>query len=152
MSLMDDPQQGVGARLRAERERVGLTQDEMGNRAGKNKQTQLRYENGLNSPTAAYLHDVAALGVDIGYVVTGFPTELHDDEALVLARFRAASAELRRAALSVLGVHPGPQAAGGNSITVGGSNSGQINGGQVNQSSVTFHAGAATAAAGKKKK
>lgn len=152
MSLLDDPQQGVGARLRAERERIKLTQDELGTRVGKNKQTQLRYENGLNSPTAAYLHDVAALGIDIGYVLTGFPTELHDDEAELLARFRGASVELRRAALSVLGVHAPPAPTGGHSAVVGGDNSGQVNAGPVNQGAVHFHSRAASAAAAGKKK
>lgn len=150
MSLLDDPQLGVGPRLRAERERIGMTQDELGTKAGKNKQTQLRYENGLNSPTAAYLHDVAALGIDIGYVLTGFPSELQDDEGRVLALYRAASPELRRAALSVLGVQAAATVGAGNSVVLGGSNSGQVNAGPVNQGAVTFNTGARASARKKK--
>lgn len=144
MSLMDDPQQGVGLRLRAERERLRVSQEELGNRAGRNKQTQLRYENGLNSPTAEYLHELAKQGVDIGYVLTGFPTELRDDEAQILALYRAASPELQRAALSVLGVSAAATPGGGNSVVVGGSNSGQVNGGPVNQGNVSFGSPAKT--------
>ena len=150
MSILDDAESGVGARLRAERDRLGLSQEAMGTGAGKNKQTQLRYETGLNSPTAAYLHNLVPLGVDIGYVLTGFPSELRDDEAELLGRFRSASPELRRAALSVLcSGQPTPGAGG--SVVMGGSNHGQVNAGPVTQGNVSFQVGAAPAEAAKKK-
>jgi transcriptional regulator with XRE-family HTH domain len=139
MILIDDPQAGVGQRLRLERERLEMSVTEMGTRAGKNRQTQMRYENGMNSPTAAYLHQLEPLGVDIGYVLTGFPSELHDDEASILAQFRAASPELRRAALSVLGSAAAAVAASGS--IVGGDNSGQVNAGPVTQGDVSFQVG-----------
>ncbi|WP_416056730.1 helix-turn-helix domain-containing protein [Stenotrophomonas maltophilia] len=144
MSLAEDPKLGVGARLRAERERLDLSQDAMGSHAGKNKNTQMRYETGVNSPTAAYLHDVADLGVDIGYVLTGFPTELSDEEGEVLAYFRSASAEMRFAIRLML-TTPNDLAAKNASATgaplVGGSNSGQVNAGPVTQGDVSFQVG-----------
>lgn len=137
MGRVDDLRHGVGARLRAERERLKLNQEEMGERGGKNKQTQLRYESGVNSPTANYLHGVAELGVDIGYVLTGFPSELHDEEAEILARYRAASSELRRAAIAVLT----SGSAVTQTATVAGDNSGQVNTGTVLQGNVSFQVG-----------
>lgn len=146
MSLTEDPKHGVGARLRVERERLGMSQDEMGTRAGKNKNTQMRYETGVNSPTAAYLHDLADLGVDIGYVLTGFPTELHDEDAEMLARFRVASPEIRFALRMMLTAPK--EAAASQSKTqantpplVGGNNSGQVNAGAVTQGDVSFQIG-----------
>jgi len=135
---VEHPEHGVGPRLRAERDRLDLSQDTLGTHGGKNKQTQMRYENGLNSPTAAYLHRISELGIDIGYVLTGFPFELRDDEAEVLSRFRAASPELRRAALSVLASGGVPAAA---APLVGGSNSGQVNAGPVTQRDVSITVG-----------
>lgn len=137
MGRVDDLRHGVGARLRAERERLKLNQEEMGERGGKNKQTQLRYESGVNSPTANYLHGIAELGVDIGYVLTGFPSELHDEEAEILSRYRMASGELRRAALAVLT----SGAAVATTTAVAGDNSGQVNVGPVMQGSVSFQVG-----------
>lgn len=133
VSNIDD----VGVRLRAERERLELTQEALGIQGGKNKQTQLRYETGVNSPTAAYLHGIAEAGVDIGYVLTGFPSELRDDEAEVLARFRAASPELRRAALSVLASGEAAR----QTAVVGRDNHGQVNNGPVEQGDVSFTVG-----------
>lgn len=144
MSLTEDPKHGVGARLRVERERLGMSQDEMGTRAGKNKNTQMRYETGVNSPTAAYLHDLADLGVDIGYVLTGFPTELHDEDADMLARFRGATPEMRfavRLMLTAPKESAERHAQAGAAPLVGGNNSGQVNAGAVTQGDVSFQIG-----------
>lgn len=144
MSLTEDPKLGVGARLRAERERLDLSQEEMGSRAGKNKNTQMRYETGVNSPTAAYLHDLAVLGVDIGYVLTGFPTELDDEDGEMLARFRSASPEMRfavRLMLTAPKEAAAKHAEAGPAPMVGGNNSGQVNAGAVTQGDVSFQIG-----------
>ena len=96
--------QDLGARLREERERIGMTQQALGEATGKNKQTQLRYETGRNSPNTDYLISAALHGVDAGYVLTGYRNQLHQDEKELLARYRAASRELRRAAVAVLAI------------------------------------------------
>lgn len=139
MSLKEDPRHGVGARLKAERERIGMTQEGMGKAVGTTKQTQLRYENGMNSPTSSYLHELTALGVDIGYVLTGYPSELRDDEAEMLSRYRGATAELRAAALAVLAT--GPRAGAASSVAIGGDNLGQVMSGTFDQSGMTFNVG-----------
>jgi len=61
----------LGARLREERKRLGLTQDALGQIGGVRKQAQLLYEKGSFVPDANYLAAIAATGVDILYVITG---------------------------------------------------------------------------------
>nr|BDD47129.1 hypothetical protein 8 [Saccharospirillaceae bacterium] len=60
-----------GERLREERKRLGINQSEIGRIGGVSKHSQINYENGSRSPTAAYLQAVAASGVDVNYVLTG---------------------------------------------------------------------------------
>ncbi|ELC1915484.1 helix-turn-helix transcriptional regulator [Salmonella enterica] len=62
----------IGARLREERERVGLSQPEMGEVGGVTKLTQLNYEKGERMPDAAYLSVLHEnLGIDVSYILTG---------------------------------------------------------------------------------
>lgn len=61
----------IGARLREERERLKLTQPSIAQAAGTTKQTQHAYETNRTPPKASYLAEVASLGVDVAYVVTG---------------------------------------------------------------------------------
>ena len=62
---------GVGARLRSERERLGLTQEQLGLVAGTNRMTPSRYEQGSRLPTLGFLAAVASVGVDVDYVLNG---------------------------------------------------------------------------------
>lgn len=61
----------IGERLREERSRLGLSQAELGEAGGVQKQAQLKYEKGDRQPDALYLEAVAAAGVDVLYVLTG---------------------------------------------------------------------------------
>lgn len=61
----------IGERLREERERLKLTQPAIAEAAGTTKQTQHAYETNRTPPKASYLADVARLGVDVAYVITG---------------------------------------------------------------------------------
>jgi len=61
----------VGARLLEERQRLGLSQTGLAEQADVTKFTQLKYEKGESSPNTDYLHSVAAIGVDVVYVLTG---------------------------------------------------------------------------------
>lgn len=58
-------------RLKEERQRLGLTQDEFGELGGVKRNAQKNYENGSRVPDAAYLAALAEHGVDINYVITG---------------------------------------------------------------------------------
>lgn len=65
----------IGARLQAERKRLGLNQEQFGEAVGVSKRTQAAYEAGTTDPTSIYLNRAAStLGIDILYVVTGVPT------------------------------------------------------------------------------
>ena len=56
---------GIGARLREERERLGLNQEGFGQLGGVRKQAQLLYEKDERKPDSDYLVAVAAAGVDV---------------------------------------------------------------------------------------
>ena len=75
----------IGERLKAERERVNLTQGELARTAGVSKTTQANYEAGMRSPDAEYLLAVAGGGIDIQFVVTGqrLAAVAEDDVAIV---------------------------------------------------------------------
>jgi transcriptional regulator with XRE-family HTH domain len=61
----------IGSRLRDERVRLGLSQTEFGELGGVRKNTQSKYESNERSPDALYLANVAKIGVDVQYVLTG---------------------------------------------------------------------------------
>lgn len=58
-------------RLIEERKRVALSQSAFGEAGGVQKRAQINYENGERRPDAAYLERLAAIGVDVLYVLTG---------------------------------------------------------------------------------
>ncbi|NBA98631.1 helix-turn-helix domain-containing protein [Pseudomonas sp. R5(2019)] len=65
---------GIGSRIREERERLGLTQRLFGDIGGVEPNAQGKYESGERTPKADYLAAVAARGVDVLYVLTGSRT------------------------------------------------------------------------------
>ena len=65
----------IGARLKSERLRLGLSQSAIGAIGGVEVNAQGRYENGIRLPRADYLASVEESGVDILYVITGKRTE-----------------------------------------------------------------------------
>jgi len=67
---MDDVAQ-ICARLREERVRLGLYQQDLADAGGVSRKTQSAYESGATAPDVAYLSLVAARGVDVLYVFTG---------------------------------------------------------------------------------
>lgn len=90
----------IGERLREERERMNKTQSEFAAIAeavgvpGATRQSQARYEKGLQAPNAGYLAAVASAGVDVMYVLTGrrdgqVPVNLSPEEQLLLDAYRA---------------------------------------------------------------
>jgi transcriptional regulator with XRE-family HTH domain len=90
-----------GARLRGERERMGLTQDEFARLGGVQKLAQLNYEKGERSPSAEYLNNLEPYGVDIDYLMTGRrPTKASPQSidiellATIIAKIEAALARL----------------------------------------------------------
>lgn len=62
----------LGERLKQERTRLGMSQEEFGAVGGVKKVAQSNYETGKRFPDSQYLERLAASGVDIQFVVTGF--------------------------------------------------------------------------------
>ncbi|HEF4757266.1 helix-turn-helix family protein [Burkholderia multivorans] len=91
----------IGARLKEERLRIGLSQAEIAALGGLSNKTQLSYESDARSPDANYLAALARVGVDVLYVITGersVQSTLPSDEADMLDSFRQLN-ELGRAAI-----------------------------------------------------
>ena len=93
------------ARIKEERLRLGMTQAQFGQLGGVGKTTQIKYESGASAPDAHFLAAVAAVGVDILYVVTGVRhagTTLPESESLLLSRYRSATPDTQQAVCRVL--------------------------------------------------
>lgn len=58
-------------RLREERKRLHLSQEEFGRLGGVTKSAQWLYESGRNWPTTEYLESLRLNNVDIGFIATG---------------------------------------------------------------------------------
>lgn len=75
----------LGLRLREERQRLKLDQVAFAELGGVKKNTQIAYEKGETSPSAAYLLKLEEHGVDATYVLTGQRTDVAeaDDQDMV---------------------------------------------------------------------
>lgn len=93
-------------RLKEERKRLGLNQDEFAALGGVKKGAQFNYENGSRTPDSDYLAAVAAAGVDVLYLLTGEHalSALPADEHELLTGYRKLDI---RAKARVLGVVEG---------------------------------------------
>lgn len=75
-----------GDRLRSERLRLGFSQEKFGTLAGIEKNTQSNYERGKRSPDVVYLCQIALVGADVQYIVTGQRLTPAEKELLLLFR------------------------------------------------------------------
>ncbi|CAI8705762.1 MULTISPECIES: helix-turn-helix transcriptional regulator [Pseudomonas] len=99
---------GIGSRIREERERLGLTQRVFGDIGGVEPNAQGKYESGERTPKADYLAAVAARGVDALYVLSGVHTpvahgSLNAEEEQLLGSFRLLQAADQAAVQQLLG-------------------------------------------------
>jgi len=99
---------GLGPRLREERERLGMTQRVFGDIGGVEPNAQGKYESGERTPRVDYLAALAARGVDALYVLSGVRTpapleSLTPDETGLLGAFRRLSAADQAALWHLLG-------------------------------------------------
>lgn len=62
---------GMGLRLKEERKRLGKTQEELAEAGGVRRLSQIQYENETTAPSTRYLSGIAAVGVDLSYVLLG---------------------------------------------------------------------------------
>lgn len=77
-----------GERLREERKRLLVTQDEIADRLGITKQSQGLYERGQRTPNAEYLAGLFDLGGDPAYILTGNRSTLAPQEKELIAQYR----------------------------------------------------------------
>lgn len=61
----------IGARLKEERTRLKMNQDEFGQACGVRRRAISTYENGGRTPDAGMLENAYKVGVDVTYVITG---------------------------------------------------------------------------------
>lgn len=71
MSTEASREHALGDRLKRERERLGLTQQQFADLVGVSRMTQGNYESGKRHPDARYLSEVSQAGVDLLYIATG---------------------------------------------------------------------------------
>ncbi|CAN7190560.1 helix-turn-helix domain-containing protein [Trinickia sp. LjRoot230] len=100
----------IGDRLREQRKRTALSQRAFAENGGVTEKTQVLYEKGERAPDAEYLARVAALGVDLLYVLTGErnTSSLSADEVDLVRRYRDAPDAVRAAALAALAAGTAP--------------------------------------------
>ncbi|MDB6047665.1 MAG: DNA-binding protein [Pseudomonas sp.] len=89
---------GIGFRLRKERERLGLSQRTFGKSGGVATNAQGKYEAGDRVPKASYFAALAVIGVDVLFILTGTKAPIRFDnlsltEQIVLANFRSLQPE-----------------------------------------------------------
>lgn len=94
----------IGARLKIERKRLGITQENFAQIGGIKKITQITYEQDKSSPDATYLVSVSAIGVDVQYVLFGThsTTELPADEDALLTGYRSLDARGKAGVLGMI--------------------------------------------------
>lgn len=93
--------EGVGTRLREERERMGLSQGDFGALIGVSRGTQKNYELGsaIGALDIKYIVALEANNIDATYVLTGrrsLGDGLTDDEAKIIDQYRMIPEEDRK--------------------------------------------------------
>lgn len=89
-------QGSIGGRLRAERERINITQADMASIAGLTKQAQINYESNKRSPDLVYLSTLAENApIDVSFIVTGKKNtdkkSLTNKEVDLIEKYRSAN-------------------------------------------------------------
>ncbi len=95
---------GIGKRLRGERERLGLSQADFAGRAGITRNTQAKYEAGERSPDASYLALVAEIGVNVPYVLVGqtLAAQISPKEVALIDKYRLCPPSVQAGILALL--------------------------------------------------
>ena len=91
----------IGARLKSERERLGLAQEDLASIAGASRRSVVEWDRGATVPGADALALLAQKGVDVPYVVVGVRGEtssstLSPDEVALVDDYRKTTSEHQR--------------------------------------------------------
>ncbi len=99
-------------RIKEERERLGLTQAEAGDRCGVSREIWGKYERGKAAPGGEVLFAFAQIGGDIQYILTGQRVSgtLPPREAALLDNYRHSDDQGKRTIESVAGLAAQPPA------------------------------------------
>ncbi|MDH4571123.1 XRE family transcriptional regulator [Salinicola acroporae] len=81
----------IHERLKHERLRISLSQEEFARACGVSKRAQASYESGERSPRAEYLEAASSVGVDVQYVLTGIRAGGESASAIPFAPSRASA-------------------------------------------------------------
>lgn len=93
-----ETENSIGARLRTERERLGMSQAQLAEKAGVTRNTQGLYETGARSPDGNYFAAVAEVGVDVAFVLVGpnrLKVEITPREMALIDRYRLSSPDVQ---------------------------------------------------------
>lgn len=104
----------IGERLKAERNRLGMSQEEFGAIGGVQKRAQMTYEQNKRQPDGGYLQALALAGVDVSFVLLGQPAvpAASTDEMELLLGYRKLDSHLKTAVLAMVhGIAPTPNPA-----------------------------------------
>ena len=122
-------------RLKEERLRLNISQDEAAALCGVSREMWGKYERGVGDPASSKLIAFGNAGADLSFIFTGVRTisTLDDGERLLLNHYRAASDTLKHAALGVLlsAQQPPPtsvkqKAKASGVVQIGGNNTGTV--------------------------
>lgn len=93
-------------RIREERERLGFTQAQFAGIGKITPRSQQNYEITERKPDADYLAEIAKIGADITYIVTGQRTQnsVNELDSKLLSAFRSANPSVQAFVLQGLGI------------------------------------------------
>lgn len=103
------------------------------------RKSQGLFERDVHLPGAAYLLAVAALGIDVNYVMLGLAGARDQVESELLQRFRASSRDVQDTVLRALGIPVASRPT--TTVSISGGEQGQVVAGNVSQRGVTFNVG-----------
>lgn len=84
--MVGENHNGLGERLRQERRRLGLTQEDLASSTGIHRRTQANYERGKTAPDMAYFQALRRIGLDATYVQTGTKSSPSDEQSSATER------------------------------------------------------------------
>ncbi|MDM0091660.1 MULTISPECIES: helix-turn-helix transcriptional regulator [unclassified Variovorax] len=97
----------IGSRLRDQRERLEYNQSDLAEIGGTTRKSQFLYETDARRPDADYLAAIAAVGLNVLFILTGSeegaePIQFTAEERDLLEHFRKAPSAVRKAAMGAL--------------------------------------------------
>ena len=95
----------IGEILKEERQRLGMNQEDFAAVGGLKRRAQTLYEQDERAPDALYLRALAAIGVDVHYILTGerLQSAVTSDERELLDGYRSMDVRGKAGVLGMIG-------------------------------------------------